>query len=349
MRVSYSVSYEAFVALQPPFTPIEPVGYGLFFFFEWVVAITGIGFVLVIVRIAYLLGLTSWPSADLLKGVAILALGGLPLLGVLIARRVSARSARRNHEEFLRASYSRLHCRDQRFVEIKEEGLVFGCACKTALKPWSQLTVLVESPASFIVAARSETQIIPKVAFPTEGDRTEFRALFSEKLNQDKTLNARTIEFVCSRADWNSVEWLRFKAGGWLRLMILALGVCIGVAMILFFGPIFDENARVAPPFIAAACAFAVIVVSLILLFRRRPARYLGPLKISFAEDAIYVQSPVSESRIPWQFVTGCVGDKRSLILLYRPSSVLLLPLRFVPSTQSRYILELLKAKLLRQ
>lgn len=346
MRVSYPISYESFVALQPPFAPIAPMGRGLFFFYQFAVPVAGIGFELIAVRVAYLLGWTSWRSAALSHGFAILALGALPVFGVVMARRISARKARRDHAEFLRGNYEHLHCRDSRFVELTPEGLSFGCACENRLHPWSEFSTLLETQAVFIVVTRQDIQIIPKDAFPSEAARTEFRTLLSEKLNENKSLHARTIDFVCTPADWRNASWLRLKSGGWVRVLVLAWSVCVGIAMVLFFAPIFDDSARVAPPFIAAACVFALLVLALLLVFRRKPLRYLGPLKVSFADDAIYVQSPSSEGRVPWSHITGCAGDNKSMVFLYRPLSILLIPLRAIPPAQSQYIFELLKAKL---
>lgn len=346
MRVTYLVSYDSFVALQPLFAPNAPMGHGLGFFLMFAIPVAGVGFELIAVRVAYLLGWTSWRSANLTHGFAILALGALPVLGVVIARRVSARNARSNHEGFLRGNYERLHCRDNRFVEATPEGLSFGCACKSKLRPWSQFSTFLETPAAFIIVTRQDTQIIPKDAFPSEAARTEFRSLLSEKLNENRSPHARAIEFVCTRADWRDASLLRIKSGGWLQIVGSAVFVCLGIVMILFYGPFFDNGARVAPPFIAAACLFALIVVILFAAFRRKPSRYLGPLKVSFAEDAIYIQSPSSEGRIPWNQVTGCAGDRKSMVFLYRPLSILLIPLRAIPPAQSQYIFELLKAKL---
>jgi len=348
MRVTYPISYQAFTALQPPFMPIAPVGRGLFFFYQFAVPVAGIGFELIAVRVAYLIGWTAWRSADLTHGFAILALGALPVLGVVVARRMSARKARRDHDDFLRGNYQRLHCRDNRFVELTTEGLSFGCACKSALHPWPQLSTVVETPHVFVIVTRMETQIIPKDAFPSEAARTEFRTLLSEKLNENKSLQARTIEFVCTPADWRNASKLRLKSGGWIKLLALAGSVCWGIAMILFFAPIFDESARVAPPFVAAACVFALLVVVLLVVFRRKPFRYLGPLKVSFGDDAMYIQSPTSEARVPWNQITGCAGDRTSMVFLYRPFSILLIPLRAIPPAQGQYIFELLKTKLTR-
>lgn len=347
VRVPYAISYEAYVATQRPFTPLDPVGFGLLFILEFAVMVAGIGFVLVAVRVTFLLGATPWRSANLAKGIGVFALGGLPILGIWMGRKISARKMLREHNEFLRASFGRLHCRDQRFIEVQDEGVIFGCACKTPLIPWPQLSTLSETESNFVIAAGSEMHIIPKPAFPTEAERTEFRTMLSEKLHQTKTLTARTIEFECRNADWRNARWLLFKAGGWKFQAMMAVSACVGTIMILSFAPAFDDHARFTAPFIAAACIFAAIVLMLVVLLRRKPARYRGLLKVSFAEDAIYVQSPVSEIRIPWHMVTGCIGDKRSLILIQRPFSMLLIPVRSMLRAQGEYIIERLRAKLL--
>jgi hypothetical protein len=348
MRLTYTIPYEAFVALQPPFVSEEGPGLGLMLFFQFAGALAGIGFMLMAVRAAHIVGWTPWPSAPLYRGAIEFALGAFAVVGVWYFRRRSAKSMQREHTEFLRDSYSRLHCRSARFVEVTDEGLVFGCDCKKAINPWNRLSAVVESPLGFMIAGGRETQIVPSAAFGSEAQRTEFRQLLSDKLNENKTFNARTIEFECVAEDWRNAAWLRFKAGGWLRAIGVAILACFGAGMILYFGPMVDYDARFDPPFVAGAIAFVALVLLLLWMRRRRPKPYLGPLKVAFAEDAIYVQSRASESRVPWHQVTGLLIDRKCLILVQRFTTVLLIPGRYISPVQGRYIVELLREKLVR-
>ncbi|HKV05269.1 MAG TPA: YcxB family protein [Candidatus Acidoferrales bacterium] len=348
MRITYSFPYEAFVALQPPFVPLDRPELGLILFFQFAGALAGIGFMLITVRIVHLFGWTPWPSAPMYRGAAEFALGGFAVAAVWYFRRRSAQSMRREHDEFLRDRYARLHCRNERFFEATDEGLVFGCNCSNELVPWSRLTAMVESPLGFVVAGERDSHIVPNTGFANAAQRTEFRRLLSENLNRNKTLSARTVEFECSRRDWRDAGWLRFKAGGWTRVVALTVQACGGVGMILYFGPFVDYDARFDSPFVAAAVAFVAIVVILMLVIRRRPSGYFGPLKASFAEDAIYVQSPVSESRVPWPQVTGCMIDRKCLILVQSSLAMLLIPSRYISPVQGGYIMKLLSEKLTR-
>lgn len=82
-------------------------------------------------------------------------------------------------------------------------------------------------------------------------------------------------------------------SAGWL--MVAALEVVV----ILFFVPFFNDIGRLAPPFEVGACAFVLLLAFATSLLRQKRTMIESPLKIWVAEDAIYLQSPVSEARIP--------------------------------------------------
>jgi hypothetical protein len=347
MRVSYSISQDTFVGLQPPFLAIEPLGRALFFFLflHFVTIFTGVGFVLVFVHIAYFLGQSPPPSSSLTNATMLFGLGVVVLAGVWVAREIIVRNSRKQREQFLRDRYSSLHCRDDRFVETTEDGLLFGCGCKTDSIPWSHFTTLAETNGAFVLFTRAEVLVVPKGAFASEAARTEFRVILSERLSHDRSLTARAIEFACTRKDWHNAQWLQFKAGGWIRLAGLAALAALEGAMILFFVPLFDAGARWSGPFVAGACLFALLIVVLVFVLRRKPPLYRLPLKAWFSEEVIYIQSPIAEGRITWSQISGCIADRRSLILSNNGQVVLLIPQRCIPPAQREHFHALIRKK----
>jgi hypothetical protein len=345
MRASYSISQDTFVGLQPPFLAIEPLGRGLFFFLHFVTIFTGVGFVLVFAHVAFLMWQSPPPSTSLIDATVVFGLGLLVLMGVWVARKLLIRSSQNQHEQFLRDSYTRLHCREDRFVETTEDGLEYGCACKTSSVPWPKFTMLAESNGAFVLFIGAEVLVVPKGAFPSEADRTEFRAILSQRLSHDRSLTARAIEFVCDQKDWRNARWLQFKRGGWIGMARLTGLAALESVMPLFFIPFFDVRSPWSGPFVAGAGFFGLLIVGLAIIARRKPPLYGLPLKAWFSEEVIYLQSPVAEGRIAWSQVSGCFADKRSIILVNNGQVFLLIPQRCIAPTQREYFEALIRKK----
>ena len=284
---------------------------------------------------------------NLAQAIGVFSVSVISLLCVRGGRRLSERKTLAQQEDFLRDSYARLHCRDRRFVETTEEGLMIGCDCEEVLREWPQLTTMAETDKYFALCTNMEVLNIPKTAFPTEGDRTEFRATLAQHLTGTKPATARAVQFVCEREDWRNASWLQFKMGGWMRVASLLYLLCAVPAFGLFLIPYFDVNAEnLSASLISGACIFGLALVLVTLLLRHKKFRHALPTKVSFAEDAIYVEYPVAEARIPWTHVTGCIADKKSLLLGQRDKSVILIPQRCMAPAQREYILEMLRQKI---
>jgi hypothetical protein len=345
MRVSYSISYDTFVALQPPFRTNEPLGRSLFFFIYIATICSGVGFVLLSLHIFFLLGQSPPPGTSLLRAIEIFGFSVLSMLGAWSARWISSRQSRNQHVAFLRDSYARLHCREQRFVETTDDGLLIGCDCGTVTRPWAQLWTLAETDRVFVLCTSAEVLAIPKTSFSSGGDQTEFRAILSQRLSQNKSVTARAVEFACNPGDWRSASWLQFKVGGSLRaagFMVLAL---VMGTFILLFVPFFDPDVRMSRPLVVGACIFVLLLLILAFALRRRTLRHWVPMKVWIAEDAMYVQYPVGECRIPWTQVTRCIADKKSLLFVQSDNSVILIPQRCIPPAQREYVQALLHTK----
>src|SRR5689334_17023795 len=164
------------------------------------------------------------------------ALGSIVLGGALagVAYLLDRRSMRRRRwrrEQALLAAYDRIHCRDSRTLEATAESLALSCKCGLVARPWTELTGFTETPSFLIPLARSESFPIPKSAFSSEGELTEFRSLILDKLHTDRPFNACPIEFAHTRADFWRAKWLHVrKGGGWRRVLkigfVIAAFVC---------------------------------------------------------------------------------------------------------------------------
>ena len=224
-----------------------------------------------------------------------------------------------------------------------------GCDCQVDERPWTDFVTLAETNKGFLLCTKSQVLFVPSDSFPSEGERTEFRAMLSEKLRENKSLTARPIEFTCTGEDWRDAKWLQFKMGGWIRWLALFAVACADAVLIAFFAPFFDEGARWSPALTAGACVFALILLILVPKLQGKPPENRAPLKIWISEDAIYAQSPTAESRIPWTRVLGCMGDKRCLVLLLSDRSTILLPKRFIDVAHREAIEVLLRARFARK
>ena len=346
MRVNYGVSYESFVGMQPASQPIGPLAAGVRFSLALIIEILGAAFVLLFVHAASVLGFTTQTGGSFLRAAIAFALASGCLLAVWGWRRWEARDTLRKYADFQRLKYGKLHCPDRRFVETWESGLLFGCDCGTQEMPWGGISTLLENDRDFIVAGTAQTEAVPKAAFASEAERTEFRALISENLTQNKAATARSVEFAYTAQDWRNARWLQFKMGAWKRELLLVLMACWATGLSLFFLQFVNDVPTLTPAYYAGGAVFAAILIVASGAARRPKVQTGIPFKVSFADDAIYVESPVVEMRILWQDVTGCLADKKSLLFIHSKKRLLLIPLRSLAPVQGLYVFQMLSAKL---
>jgi hypothetical protein len=340
MRVVYSLSFESYNKLQPPFEAIGPIGRGLFFFLYFVTIVVGVGVAMLSGQLYSLLRHLPASAPGWLGSAEVFGFGVILLAGVWVFRKLSARQANKEHHDFLRESYARLHCQDRRFVETTEEGIVFGCDCKTSADRWADVLSWSELEDDFVVWSRRNLVSIPKEAFDSEGERTLFRRTLSECAGATRVALSRSVEFCANRGDWRRAKWLLFKRGSWVRSSVLLLCAIGGASFILFALPFFGASNGWSAPNLIGACGFTFGAVFLLDPLRRSPHGSRIPMKVWFAEDAIYVRSDRFAFRIPWGMIVWCQGDSKILLFYYRPGSVLLIPLRAIPQLQLKYVIE---------
>src|SRR5580698_9472340 len=178
MRLSYAIKFEDFQSLQAPLP--APKG-----------ATAAFKGVLVVCALIALLG-----AYCMLQGLGVPV--GLFLIGLGLAAATGAyfyeqRSFRKNKENYVKrlaAEFQRIHCRDERIFAADEAGFTASCKCGMVTRPWSELTSFSENKTHLAFNTKMGGQILPKSAFPSEAEGTEFRALATGKLHHDKPSTA---------------------------------------------------------------------------------------------------------------------------------------------------------------
>lgn len=306
MKITYGITLDEFRTLQPPLhRRIGAMG----------LAVT-MGLICLLL-IAPALGVVAEEvSQGLRPPAAALASIGVGFLLCACAYWLDRRSERRKHarrEQELLAAYDRIHCRSARVLEADAESLTLSCECGLVAKPWTDLTGFTETQSFLIPLTRTDSFPIPRSAFATEGELTEFRRLILEKLHIDRPFNACPIEFAHTRADFWRAKLLHVrKGGGWRRLM--KLGIPAAAFLYIIGAAVVGARSGQAPTWVApvALGGFAFFLA----LTVRPQQRYYGTLRIYFSEEGFHVVDPASQSRRRWNELAGYL-ESRHLYLLY--------------------------------
>ena len=261
------------------------------------------------------------PEGALATMAAGLALG---VLAYLLDRR-TLRRWRAQRERELLAAYHRIHCRDSRTIEATSESLSLSCKCGLVARPWTELTGFTETRSFVIPITRSESFPVPKSAFASEGELTEFRRLILDKLHTDRPFNACPIEFAHTRADFWRAKWLHVRrGGGWRRVLKMAFAIVLFAYAIVFTinGALSGQLPAWLVPVTLGAFAF----------FLARTVRlrqhYFGSLSMYFSEEGFHVVDPASQSRRRWNELAGYLEDRHIYLLYLNPRLYRIIPKR---------------------
>jgi hypothetical protein len=248
----------------------------------------------------------------------------LGLCGYLLDRR-SLRRWRARREMDLLAAWDRIHCRDSRTLEATAESLALSCKCGLLARPWTELTGFTETPSFLIPLTRSESFPIPKSAFSSEGQLTEFRSLILDKLHTDRPFNACPIEFAHTRADFWRAKWLHVrKGGGWRR--VLKIGFVMAAFAYAIFVIVSGARLGQAPAWLVPLTLGAFVFF---LTRTMRPRQhYYGPLRMYFSEEGFHVVDPGSQSRRRWNELAGYLEDRHVYLLYLNPRLYRIVPKR---------------------
>ena len=195
---------------------------------------------------------------------------------------------------------------------VDENGLTASCACAIVTQPWSELASLSENATHFALGTKAGGHVLPKSAFSSESQITEFRAFVSVKLNQDKWVTSPHIDFTCTPEDYRAAYLLHtLQGGGWRfpgkKACDVGLTGAWGCLVIWRY-----VTASRDPVVLVGLIAMLVGAPAFGMIMRSRKKRYLGPLRLYFSDDGLHAQYPAKQSRRPWsQFCLGYLEDRR--------------------------------------
>jgi len=331
MRLSYTVKFEDFRALQPPFT---------------IVAGKNAGFKGALTACALIVGLGALCFVQGLGLPVAAFLVGLGLLAGTCAYFYELRTVKRKMEQYdkrLRDNFQRIHCRDQRNFAADENGYSLNCKCGTVTRPWAELSSFSENPTHFALITKMDTQVIPKSAFTSAADITEFRALVSGKVHQDKPATSPYIDFALGPEDYRAASRLHtMQGGGWRRLAkafaTAAISVLGCLAIWKYVSPSRD-------PLLLVGLILVLVGAPLYgALRRKKNNKYFGPLRVYFSEEGIYAQYPSTQSRRPWSHFIGYLENSDVILLYLSPAFYTVIPKHALGAQAGRFE-PLLKAK----
>ena len=306
MKITYGITLDEFRTLQPPLRR----GFGAAGF---ALVMGLICLLLIVPGVGMVAQQMSQGKRPLAAALASIALGLLLCCCAYLLDRRSQRRKRDRREQELLAAFDRIHCRNARVLEADAEALTLSCDCGLVAAPWTELTGFTETHSFLIPLTRTDSFPIPRSAFASEGDLTEFRRLILEKLHTDRPFNACPIEFAHTRADFWRAKLLHMrKGGGWRRAA--KLGIAAAAFTYLIAAAAMGARAGRAPAWLApvALGGFAFFLA----LTVRPQQRYYGPLRIYFSEEGFHVVDPGSQSRRRWNELAGYL-ESRHLYLLY--------------------------------
>ena len=322
MRLSYPIRFEDFRSLQAPF----PTAAGSNTGFKAVLGACVLIAVLGVFCVVEGLGL---PIGGFLIGLGLAA-----ATGAYFYEQWSVRAKKEEYEKGLIQNFQRIHCRDQRFFAADENGFTATCKCGTVTRPWSELASFSENKTHFAFNTKLGGQILPKSAFSSEAQITEFRALATGKLNDSKPATAPKFEFALSRADYRAAHWLHtFKGGGW-RGLAKAIAVYAGT---IYGGIVIWNSIAVHNDGIRVGLIGALLGVPLLRFVRKRRSQYLGPLRVQFSDEGLYLQDPANQSRTSWSQFVGYLEGNGLMLLYYNPKLYRIVPKRALTGQAAQF------------
>jgi YcxB-like protein len=322
MRLSYTIKFDDFRTLQAPF----PTAAGSNAGFKGVLAACALLAALGVFCMVQGLGL---PVGGFLIGLGVAAGAG-----AYFYEQRSVQSRKEKYEKRLAEAFQRIHCRDQRVFEADDTGYTTSCKCGTVSRPWSELVSFSENKTHFAFNSKMGGEILPKSAFPSEAQITEFRALATGKLNQDKSVTAPHFDFALRKADFREAYWMHILQGGGWRALAKVLLVYAG----LIYGVFVLWNSIAANnPAVRAGLIGALVVIPAMRLMRNQRKHYLGVLRVYFSEQGLHLQDPANQSRVPWDRFVGYLEGNGVILLYSNPKQYRIIPKRALTGQAGKF------------
>ncbi len=313
MRLSYSVQFEDFVSLQAPFPTTAGSNAG----FKGVLGACALIVLLGVFLVVQGMGI---PVGGFLIGLGLLA-----ATGAYFYEQRSVRTNKEKYDKKLAADFQRIHCREQRIFQADETGFTTTFKCGTVTRPWSELTSFSENKTHFAFNTKMGGQILPKSAFPSEAEITEFRALATGKLHYDKPATAPHFDFALKSDDYRGAYWIHtLKGGGWR-----GLAKAITIYALMIYGVFTLWNSIAAHnDGVRAGLIGALIGLPLVRLASRKRRQYLGPMRVHFSNEGLYLQDPANQARTSWFQFVGYLEGNGLFLLYYNPKLYRIIPKR---------------------
>ena len=324
MRLSYSIHFEDFKALQRPFT--LRVGNNAGFKGAMVAC-----FLIAMLGVFCLIQGFGLPVGAFLIGLGVVAAG----LAYLYEKRTVAARARK-YEQGLESGYQGIHCRDQRTLEVDQNGLTMGCACQTVNRPWSELTSFSENASHFAFGTKMGMQLLPKSAFASSADITEFRALISDRLNKAKLVTSPHFDVMFTSSDYRSARFVHLmKGGGWRPLAsAIVTSACATAGCFVIWHYVSPTR---DPLVLVGLLVLLVAGPSYRSLRPRKTQEYLAPMRLYFDDNGLFAQYPAMQSRWQWSQFIGYLEDENVLMLYVNPKLYTVIPQRALDGTAAHF------------
>jgi hypothetical protein len=323
MKVAYAISFEEFLTVQPQFV-VRP-GHN-----------AGFKGVLVVCLLMVWLGFFC-----IFQGLGISTGGfliGLGICSAAVAYFYDKRSVARIKDKYFRncaVAYQRMHCRDQRTLELDQNGFTVTCNCGSVTRPWTERVRFSENESVFIVGTKTDAQLVPKAAFPSQGAITEFRALLFERLDADRPIPSRSIKFSYIPQDFRDARLLHlFHAGGWRHLAKSWATFCISAAGAYV---IWRYVSSQGDPAILCGLVGVVSGVPLLRAMRAKRRHYLAPQQIYFSEQGLHLQDSATVARNAWTQFVGYLEDDHIFLLYYHPRLYRIIPRRAFDGREAEF------------
>jgi hypothetical protein len=323
MKVAYAISFEDFLTVQPQF--VARPGHN-----------AGFKGVLVVCFLMVSLGVFC-----IIQGLGISTGGFLIALGICSAAaayffdKQSVGKSKGRHARNCAAAYQRMHCREQRTLELDQNGFSVTCKCGSVTRPWTELVRFSENESVFIVVTKTDAQLVPKAAFPSEGAITEFRALLLERLDADRPIPSRSVKFSYVPRDFRDARLLHlFHAGGWRHLAKALTTFCISACGAYV---IWRYVSPQGDPAILCGLIGIVLAVPLLRGIRAKRKHYLGQLQIYFSEQGLHLQDSATVARSAWTQFVGYLEDDHIFLLYYHPRLYRIIPKRAFDGREAEF------------
>jgi hypothetical protein len=345
VKVTYSLSFQDYQFLQPPFQLQAGKNPGFRTMIGALAVLAAFGLLVLAQGSGLLRVFPGVESGEVSVGTLVI---GLSTAGALAAYFLEKRSVRRARERYganIRAGYARVHCPDQRTFEADADGFVATCRCGSVRRPWSELTRYSESDRFFLLGTKQDTQVVPKSAFDSPGSVTELRQVVLEKISIDRPFATPPIEFAYTKEDFRRAQALHIRKGGgwrmWVRVFFLLAFCVFGLVAIWNAG---NSNQEAA---VWSGLAAGLLAIALLRAVRRKKKHYLGPLRMHFGEEGLHLQDLTSQGRTRWDQVLGYLEDRNIFLLYYNPKLYRIIPKRILGRREEEFR-SLVKTKVLR-